>query len=378
MNDLADFRTRMRENIDPKFIHLTIHYSQRTDTPDTLNPARPRYVVDNKRKEAYWIPTWLEPFIKQHRISWNTHDGETALKKYFRKNKITVHNDNPLPEDLGFDAADTHISFHIYIHYKQKDKDTLDYPNDVNFSHEEVKEIVKKYENGDDFLLGGFTIHSDPVHIKNFEIWETPSELAHPVDWNNMWRIAKLVTKKFTASIPGGRRVNVTPKKEKEDKRESAQAKENYREWDLFICHASEDKEEVVRPLVNALIAVGFSVWYDEFTLTLGDSLRRSIDKGLAQSRYGLVILSQNFFKKNWPQTELDGLAARERDRKKVILPVWHKINREYVLKFSPTLADRVAVLTEEGINKVVKEVSRAVKRARNCTNVEQKHEKLY
>lgn len=137
---------------------------------------------------------------------------------------------------------------------------------------------------------------------------------------------------------------------------------ENHNKWDLFICHASEDKDEIVRPLANALTEAGFRVWYDEFTLTLGDNLRQSIDKGLAHSRYGLVILSRNFFKKNWPQTELDGLAAKERDGKKVVLPVWHKINREHVLKFSPTLAGRLAVSTERGIDKIVEEVLRAVK----------------
>jgi hypothetical protein len=95
--------------------------------------------------------------------------------------------------------------------------------------------------------------------------------------------------------------------------------------------------------------------------LTIGDSLRESIDKGLAKSKYGLVILSENFFQKDWPQTELNGLAARERKGKKVILPVWHKINKDFVLKFSPTLADRLAVSTENGLGKVVEEVLRAV-----------------
>jgi len=142
----------------------------------------------------------------------------------------------------------------------------------------------------------------------------------------------------------------------------STQVKEHNKEWDLFICHASEDKKEIVRPLVKALIKEGFQVWYDEFTLTIGDSLRRSIDKGLAQSKYGIVILSPNFFKKNWPQTELDGLAAREREGKKVILPIWHNIDREYVMKFSPTLADRVAVSTSKGIETIVKEILKVVK----------------
>ncbi len=80
---------------------------------------------------------------------------------------------------------------------------------------------------------------------------------------------------------------------------------------DAFISHASEDKEEFVRPLAEALHEAGFSVWYDVFSLKIGDSLRRSIDRGLADSRYGIVVLSSAFFEKNWPQYELDGLIAK-------------------------------------------------------------------
>jgi len=63
-------------------------------------------------------------------------------------------------------------------------------------------------------------------------------------------------------------------------------------DWDLFISHASEDKDDVARPLADKFIELGLKVWYDEYTLTVGDSLRRSIDRGLAGCRYGLVILS--------------------------------------------------------------------------------------
>lgn len=77
--------------------------------------------------------------------------------------------------------------------------------------------------------------------------------------------------------------------------------------WDVFISHASEDKEAVVRPMAAALVQAGLRVWYDEFTLTLGDGLRESIDRGLAQSRYGIVVLSPSFFGKRWPQQELSG-----------------------------------------------------------------------
>lgn len=137
--------------------------------------------------------------------------------------------------------------------------------------------------------------------------------------------------------------------------------KENREERDLFICHATEDKE-IVRPLVEALIDAGFSVWYDEFALKIGDRLRRSMDKGLAQSRYGLVVLSPNFFAKEWPQKELDGLAAKERDGKKVILPVWHNVDEEYVRQKSPILSGILAVSTTRGIDCIVREVLREVK----------------
>lgn len=84
--------------------------------------------------------------------------------------------------------------------------------------------------------------------------------------------------------------------------------------YDVFICHASEDKDDLARPLANALKDLHVEVWFDEFSLKVGDSLRRSIDRGLARSRFAVVVLSPAFFRKNWPQRELDGLVAREMD----------------------------------------------------------------
>lgn len=115
-------------------------------------------------------------------------------------------------------------------------------------------------------------------------------------------------------------------------------------EFDIFISHASEDKDDFVRPLASKLSETGLRVWYDESTLKVGDSLRRKIDHGLARSRYGIVVLSSAFFIKNWPQYELDGMVAREMDGRKVILPIWHKVSKSDVLNFSPTLADKVAI----------------------------------
>ena len=134
--------------------------------------------------------------------------------------------------------------------------------------------------------------------------------------------------------------------------------------WDLFICHASEDKQGVARPLAEALVSKRLKVWYDEFTLTLGDSLGRKINEGLAKSRFGVVILSPSFFRKEWPQRELDGLTAKEDSYGKTILPIWHNVDRDYVLRYSPVLAGRYAVSTELGLNKVVDEILKAVKKS--------------
>ena len=115
------------------------------------------------------------------------------------------------------------------------------------------------------------------------------------------------------------------------------------REFDVFISHASEDKDEVVRPLAVALQASGLRVWYDEFELKIGDSLRRKIDKGLANSRFGVVILSRSFLGKGWTNYELDGLVTRAVGGEQVLLPIWHSITKQEVIKFSPSLADKLA-----------------------------------
>jgi len=119
------------------------------------------------------------------------------------------------------------------------------------------------------------------------------------------------------------------------------------KKWDAFIAHASEDKHSFVRPLAVSLSQLGAEVWYDEFSLRLGDSLSRSIDHGLANSHFGIVVISPNFFGKAWPERELGGLVSREIDQGRVIIPIWHGVTRKQVLDFSPTLADKLAVRTE-------------------------------
>jgi hypothetical protein len=115
------------------------------------------------------------------------------------------------------------------------------------------------------------------------------------------------------------------------------------REYDVFISHASEDKDAVVRPLANALRDSGLKVWYDEFELKIGDSLRRKIDAGLAKSKFGVVVLSRSFFGKGWTNYELDGLVTRAVSGEQILLPIWHDITKKELIEYSPSLADKVA-----------------------------------
>jgi TIR domain len=136
----------------------------------------------------------------------------------------------------------------------------------------------------------------------------------------------------------------------------------NVIEWDVFISHASEDKAAVARPLADILAASGIRVWLDEAELNLGDSLREKIDDGLSRSQFGVVVLSPNFFGKQWPKSELDGLIAREKPDTKVILPVWHDLSVEKVRNYSPILAGRLAVSTAQGLQHVAKKISQAIR----------------
>ena len=132
-------------------------------------------------------------------------------------------------------------------------------------------------------------------------------------------------------------------------------------EWDVFISHASEDNAAVARPLAELLRKRGLNVWLDENELSLGDSLRAKIDQGLARSRFGIVIVSEHFLSKDWPQRELNGLVARESQDRKVILPIWHGVDHDLIAKFSPILADRLAENTNHGLDRVADRVVAAV-----------------
>ncbi len=116
---------------------------------------------------------------------------------------------------------------------------------------------------------------------------------------------------------------------------------------DVFLSHASEDKDAIARPLKDALEARGLSVWFDELKIRVGQSIRQEIERGIAGSRFGVVIVSPNFFAKQWTQAELDALFGKKMDSgENLILPIWHHVSKDEVQRQSPLLAGVLALNT--------------------------------
>lgn len=132
---------------------------------------------------------------------------------------------------------------------------------------------------------------------------------------------------------------------------------------DVFISHShAADQDEVAQPLAVALGEQGLSVWDDDFVLGAGDSLRRKIDAGIAQCRFGIIVLSEDFFAHQWTQYELDRIVTLPATGKQGILPIWHKLTKDEVIAQSPLLADAIARnTTESTIDELAAEIASVI-----------------
>lgn len=130
-----------------------------------------------------------------------------------------------------------------------------------------------------------------------------------------------------------------------------------------FISHDSRDKEGIAEPIALQLQQLMCPVWYDQFSLRIGDSLRESIEMGLKECHKCILILTPNFLENTgWARREYDSVFTRELvEKKKLILPVWHDVAVEDVYEFSPILADRVGAQWGDGVDKVVRRLKNAI-----------------
>jgi hypothetical protein len=122
-----------------------------------------------------------------------------------------------------------------------------------------------------------------------------------------------------------------------------------------FISHDSRDTEAIAMPLALKLSGLGITVWFDEFSLKLGDSLRESIERGIKEADFCILIITRNFLTNDgWTKAEFNSVFAKEIiEKKKVMLPIWHDVTREEVYEYSPTLVDRIAAKWSEGVDSI-------------------------
>jgi hypothetical protein len=132
--------------------------------------------------------------------------------------------------------------------------------------------------------------------------------------------------------------------------------------FDVFISHASEDKESFVHGLANELQRRGLAVWYDTFELNVGDSLTQKIEGGLAESRFGIIVYSPIFFKKKWSKAELNGLFAREMAGKTRILPIRHNLDVAQLRKRYPIQSDKFSLSSTMSLDDICNALIRVIR----------------
>ena len=130
-----------------------------------------------------------------------------------------------------------------------------------------------------------------------------------------------------------------------------------------FISHDSRDKIEIAGPLATELQKLMCPVWYDEYSLKVGHSLREQIEKGLKECKKCILILTPNYLSnKGWGKKEFDSVFTRELiEKQNVVLPVWHNVSAKEIYEYSPSLADRVALNWSAGVEEVARKLKHAI-----------------
>lgn len=243
--------------------------------------------------------------------------------------------------------------------------------------HRQQGEIVEVTLSGQANVLlvdsSGLSAYKRGGRYRYWGGWQTTSPVRLPIPRAGTWHVV-VDRGGYGGTVRAGARVLPGAMKATREALTVSDVVENAfalvdddgREFDVFVSHAGEDKEALVRPLAKALRDRGLAVWYDEFEMRLGDSLRQKIDAGLARSRFGVVVLSPSFLRKNWTRYELDGLVSREMNGEQIILPIWHQLSKDDLLRHSPSLVDKVALQSALAtVEEMADEIAQAVLGAR-------------
>jgi len=123
---------------------------------------------------------------------------------------------------------------------------------------------------------------------------------------------------------------------------------------DVFICYASENKEEYILPLVKSLRENNISTWYDQGEIHWGDQIVSKIQNGMRKSKFAIICVSKDFVNKSFPSMELESLFMKQLDeQRKIILPLILNGEKEFFENY-PMLKGISFIRWTEGINKII------------------------
>ncbi len=111
--------------------------------------------------------------------------------------------------------------------------------------------------------------------------------------------------------------------------------------YDVFISHASKDKVELVDKLYQSLNMLDIKIFYDKESLEWGDNWKERILEGTEKSEFAIIVISENFFGREWTERELTEFLGRQnKNGQKVILPILHNITRTDLQNHYPSIVD--------------------------------------
>lgn len=121
------------------------------------------------------------------------------------------------------------------------------------------------------------------------------------------------------------------------------------KQYDVFISHANKDKEDYVDLLNAAVKRLGINIFYDTDVLSWGDNWKQMILEGTQKSEFAIIVISKNFFGREWTERELAELLARQNENKqKIVLPLLHGISLEELKEKYPELGDIQCISSDD------------------------------
>lgn len=307
-------------------------------------------MINLSKAEEDVLQTILDHYVKNDKNSLLITNNDFPqyascnLRQYleFLKNRSLIASFNQTNEDIEIYLTPDGIN---YFENKKKQaipKNSMDLlyqllnqDNPVEYMQSLFKDLDHKADSRLRAMMGylkeeGYieTLWADdvPDHI---EFNEKAYLLEYGGDIKNTFNISDF------GDRMGGIRENTVPK---------YQAK-GIPQYDVFISHANRDKEDFVEELYQAINKLGINIFYDKDVIDWGDNWKNVILDGTKKSEFAVIVISENFFDREWTEKELaEFLSRQNRNGQKLILPILHNITLAQLQKRYPSVADIQAI----------------------------------